>query len=266
MSTDGSTAEPERNPLDQIDGKTVRIPKAAEVVADRLRSQIVRGELLPGDALPPEQQLAGHFGISRPSLREALRILESESLIRVQRGVRGGPRVQAPDGEVAARATGLVLQHRGTTIRDIFEARAILEAPCAGIVAKNRTTAELERLEQAVAREEQALDNPVQATPLQVEFHLLVVQLTGNQTLGTFCSMLHHIIDAATISRVSLNADDEDPARGTRLGTKAHRKLVGFIAAGDATSAEEFWRLHIREITDYILADLPTQTVVDLLS
>src|SRR5947207_2228594 len=96
----------------------VRVPKTAELVAAQLRRQIVRGELKEGDALPPEAALMEQFGVSRPTLREAFRVLESESLISIRRGSRGGARVHTPNGEVAARHAGLLLQVRGTTLGD----------------------------------------------------------------------------------------------------------------------------------------------------
>src|SRR5438128_6589250 len=102
---------------------SVRVPKAAELVAGHVRSQIVRGELSEGDALPPESALMEQFDISRPTLREAFRILESEGLITVRRGARGGARVQVPTGDMAAQYAGLVLQHRSTTLSDVFDAR-----------------------------------------------------------------------------------------------------------------------------------------------
>ena len=68
----------------------VKVPKTAELVATQLRNQIVRGDLREGDALPPEAALMAQFGVSRPTLREAFRVLESEALISVRRGARGG--------------------------------------------------------------------------------------------------------------------------------------------------------------------------------
>ena len=70
----------------------VKVPKTAELVTAQLRSQIVRGDLREGDALPPEATLMTQFGVSRPTLREAFRVLESEALISVRRGARGGAR------------------------------------------------------------------------------------------------------------------------------------------------------------------------------
>lgn len=75
---------------------SVRIPKTAELVADRLRTEIVRGQLKEGDTLPPETTLMEEFGVSRPTLREAYRLLEAESLIQLKRGARGGASYPSP--------------------------------------------------------------------------------------------------------------------------------------------------------------------------
>src|ERR1700676_4225945 len=98
---------------------TMRVPKMAELVAGHLRRQIVRGELQEGDALPPETILMDTFGVSRPTLREAYRVLESEGLIDVHRGSRGGARVRLPSPDVVARYAGLVLEHGQATIGDV---------------------------------------------------------------------------------------------------------------------------------------------------
>ena len=130
----------------------VRVPKTAELVASHIRRRIVRGELVEGDALPPETALMEEFTISRPTLREAFRILESEGLITVRRGARGGARVQEPSSDVAARYAGLVLQHRGTTLADVLEARVIVEAPAARMLASRRDRISIARKLQDEAR------------------------------------------------------------------------------------------------------------------
>src|SRR5215218_6683547 len=120
-------------------GQLVRAPKTAELIATHIRRQIVRGELKEGDTLPPEVRLMEQFGVSRPTLREAFRILETESLISVRRGSRGGAQVMAPDLSVAARYVGLLLQLQGATIVDVYEARMVLEPVCARLLAECRT-------------------------------------------------------------------------------------------------------------------------------
>jgi hypothetical protein len=89
-------------------GPALRAPKTAELIASYIRGQVVRGELKTGDSLPPETALMEMFGVSRPTLHEAFRILEAESLISVRRGARGGARVVSPDIAVAARYVGLL--------------------------------------------------------------------------------------------------------------------------------------------------------------
>src|SRR5215468_80799 len=125
-------------PAGQI-GQPVRAPKTSELIAAQLRRQIVRGTVKPGDKLPPETRLMGQFGVSRPTIREAFRILEAERLIIVRPGSRGGAQVMPPDPTVAARYFGLLLQLAGATIVDVYEARKVAEPACAGLLARCRT-------------------------------------------------------------------------------------------------------------------------------
>src|SRR2546423_7538155 len=140
-------------------GATLRVPKMAELVSQRLRQRIVRAELAEGDALPSEAELMAQFGVSRPTLREAFRVLESEGLITVRRGARGGARVQIPNGDIAARYAGLVLEFRGTTLEDVYDARTIIEPPCAALLARQRTQADLTRLRAAHDTAREHLDD-----------------------------------------------------------------------------------------------------------
>src|SRR5690349_22701945 len=98
-----------------------------QLIADELRQMIVSGELDEGESLGREPELVERFGVSRPSLREALRILEAEGLISVVRGVYGGVVVHEPDQRMTARTASLVLRARNVSLADVFEARAELE-------------------------------------------------------------------------------------------------------------------------------------------
>ena len=129
-------------------------------MAAQLRRQIVLGELKEGDQLSPESVLMEEFGVSRPTLREAFRILEAEGAIMVRRGVRGGARVQVPDITVAARQIGLLLQYRGALLSDVYEVRAVLEPAAARMAAKRRTSADLARLQEALDRHRESLADP----------------------------------------------------------------------------------------------------------
>ncbi|UUU28688.1 FCD domain-containing protein [Streptomyces sp. CA-210063] len=251
--------------MDAVANTPVRVPKMAELVAAQLRRKIVRGELAEGDALPAETALMAEFAVSRPTLREAFRVLESESLISVRRGARGGARVQTPEGTVAARYAGVVLEYRGTTLKDVYDARTVIEAPCAGLLAGRRTDEDLERLRAAVAEAEALMDDPSAFIRAHMEFHALVVELAGNETLGVLNGMVRNIIDQANWSHVDLDAGSPENIRANRRGFRAHGALVELVAARRAEAAEELWRLHLQEAEDYLLQNRSMTTVLDLL-
>lgn len=246
-------------------GDEVRVPKMAELVAAQLRRQIIRSELVEGDALPLESDLMAQFGVSRPTIREALRILEAESLISVKRGARGGARVHVPDSELAARYTGFILQHRRTSLSDVYQARAVIEPPCVATVARIRTEADLERLREAIALEEEALNSPDKITVQQVRFHAILMEMCGNQTMNVLTGMLNDIITRATWSRVSRDLGTPEQLRHTRAGTKTHKKIVQLIEQRDAAGAEDLMRRHILGMAEYIGQGDPATVLLDLL-
>jgi len=222
-------------------GQQVRVPKTAELVANQLRKQIVRGDLVEGDALPPEATLLEQFGVSRPTLREAFRVLESEALISVRRGAHGGARVHTPNGEVAARYAALVLEHRGTTLGDIFAARATLEAPAARFLAERRTNGDLAALRASLAEAAEVVDDPKRIAQHDRGFHTLVVQLAGNKTLVVLSAMLNHILERVTLPRTQTGRDE----------FRAHESLVELIEQRDGEGAQAFWHDHLTEAKDF---------------
>lgn len=246
-------------------GSHVRVPKMAELVAAQLRRKIIRGELADGAALPAEAALMEEFAVSRPTLREAFRVLESEALISIRRGARGGARVQPPEGNVAARYAGLVLQHRATTLQDVYDARTVIEAPCAGLLARRRTDDDLERLRSAVATAEALMDDPPAFIRAHMEFHALLVELADNQTLTVLNGMVRHIIDLANWSHVDLDAGTPENVRANRRGFRAHVRLVELVAARQDEAAERLWRVHLEEAENYLLRNESMTTVLDLL-
>lgn len=236
-------------------------PKTAELIADRLRRQIVRGELPEGTALPSEAELMIAFGVSRPTLREAFRVLESESLIQVRRGARGGARAQAPGVAVVARYAGLVLQCRGTTLADVYEARIVIEPPCVATVAGAVTPATVADLRAALAVQETTAD-PVRAIRAHDAFHALLIEVAGNATVRLLTGMVEHIIDLASVAHVRAAAGSVAHRRAMRNGLAAHRRVVELIEAGEARGATDLWRRHLTEARDY-LTHSDVRTVID---
>src|ERR1700734_2741707 len=162
----------------------LRVPKAAELVAARIRGQIIRAELKQGDSLPAESELMETFGVSRPTLREAIRVLEMESLLRMRRGSRGGAVVTAPDPAVAARAVGVRLQLRGVTLRDIHEARTMIEPMAARHIAGAKGAGPvLLKLHELNETARDSIRDFREFPHNTWQFHRGLVEGTGNQTL-----------------------------------------------------------------------------------
>src|SRR5882724_876492 len=130
----------------------------AEMVADKIRSQLARGELKPGDSLPHEAELIERFGIARPTMREAIRILESDSLISMRRGAQSGAKIRAADASILARQAGLHLQRNGATWEDLYEAQFVIEPRAVRLAASRRTRSDLAILEELVDRARQVVD------------------------------------------------------------------------------------------------------------
>jgi DNA-binding FadR family transcriptional regulator len=258
---------PEPLALSRADvGARVRVPKMAELVASDLRRRILRGELVEGDALPSESALMDRFGVSRPTLREAFRVLESESLISVRRGAHGGARVHIPNADVAARHAALVLEHRGVTVQDVYVARGVIEPGCVAMLAQNRTADDLDRLHEAIDRSRIVSADPVKQMQEQTAFHGLIVDMAGNETLSVLSGMLRHIIDVAHLTHVESDAGTPSVQRALGLGFAAHERVVELIEARDVKKAERLWRKHLMAADDYLLEGDSTLTVHDLMA
>jgi DNA-binding FadR family transcriptional regulator len=235
-----------------------------QLIADELRALIVGGELSEGDSLGHEPDLVERFGVSRPSLREALRILEAEGLITVVRGALGGVVVHEPNERMTARTAALVLQARNVPLADVHEARSMLEPTAAATVArsaKRRSAAkELERL---IDDQEASLDDPDAFGAANARFHERLVSLAGNQTLTILAEMLNEIVSRAVTS-VAQAAPTERSSATRKRGIRSQRRLVELIVAGDAAGAEEHWRAHMAVVGKVLLGQQATM-VVDLL-
>jgi GntR family transcriptional repressor for pyruvate dehydrogenase complex len=241
----------------------VRSPKTAELVAGTLRRMVVEGQLKDGDFLPNEAELMAHFGVSRPTLREAVRVLESERLVEVRRGSRTGARVRVPGPEVVARPAGLLLELSGATIADLLTAKSAIEPMAARLLAETGTTEafdELEQMLEGLATVDHQSDRLAESTGA---FHLRVVQLSGNATLGIVAGMLHEITVRHTAfvfnERRPVSRDDYEKLM------RSYRKLLQFLRAGDADRAEAHWRKHLDTSRELLLAGLESVPVRDVM-
>lgn len=234
-------------------------------VADQLRNLIVSGELSEGESIGREPELVERFGVSRPSLREALRILEAEGLITVVRGVRGGVVVHEPNEKMTARTAALVLSARNVPLADVYEARGILEPLAARTIAGSRGRKKAAgELRELVSRQEQSIEDPEAFSVANAEFHERLMSLGGNQTLAIVSEMLNEIVVRA-VAAVSSDGDSAGSVSTRRRGIRSQQRLLELIEAGDGEGAEEHWRSHM-QIVGRVMLGQEAATVVDLLN
>jgi DNA-binding FadR family transcriptional regulator len=241
-------------------------PTAGQQVATSIRRKIVLGEFHDGDFLPNESQLLEQYRVSRPVLREAIRILQSEALLTIRRGSKGGARVNAPRPDPVARQAAGLLQYGHTTVFDVFRARGIIEPPAVRLLAENRTPQTIQRLREALDREADGLGEPRNWGRAHAEFHILVVELSGSNTLALFAHIMADITTAHT-QAVLQHATDESQLRAdAELSHRVHRKLARLVEDGKGVEAEKLWRAHLDETTDKMLQDQGSREVLDLFS
>jgi DNA-binding FadR family transcriptional regulator len=246
----------------------LRIPKTAELIAEHIRQMIIRGELKDGDFLESQGQLIDSYAVSRPTIREAFRILEAEELISVSRGSRTGARVHHPNPDVVARQAGLVLQARGTTLADVYQARLAMEPCAARLLAKRHTTADISRLRECFRRAHDGASDPVRLTAAIADFHEAVVELSGNHTLHLLISIVREIIrrhEARVAATIKANRSLIERKQQAVPRLKSLEKFIALVQASDERGAERHWRLHLENASQLWLKGQRGNAPIDLL-
>ena len=241
----------------------MRVPKVAELVANDLRRKIIRGQLPVGATLPNEPALLDIYHVSRPTLREALRILETEGLVTIKRGAQGG-QVHLPDVSVAARHVALQLQVRHTTMEDLFAARRVLEPGAVRMLAESPTPEVVAALREQLAVERQLIGSPDAYATAATRFHELLVELTANSTLAILCGLVGEIVARhhhETFARATGSELDY-----AHEASEHHAHVVDLIEQGKTEDAEAFWRDHVAGGAAVALRHLGPTTIVDLLA
>ncbi|WP_165821302.1 FadR/GntR family transcriptional regulator [Nocardioides gansuensis] len=219
-----------------------RVLPAYQQVADQLRSLILSGELRAGDRLPSETELVTQFGVSRSTVREALRALTSRDLVHTRRGVTGGTFVSAVDArQVSAyleTSLGLMSGRDGLGVHDMLEAREILEVPSARLAAERRSEAHLEGLRQALRREV-ATEGRQGRFVEHRTFHQIVVDAAQNPLLSMMTEPLFRVLEAQFLRPEGIEGyyarvDEE------------HTAIFAAVEQGDADAAASLMATHLR--------------------
>jgi GntR family transcriptional repressor for pyruvate dehydrogenase complex len=221
-----------------------RVP-AYQVLAEDLRAQITSGRLRPGDRLPAEPQLCAQSGVSRSTVREALRLLASQNLIVTVRGVAGGSFVAEPSPARLADAltlgVGLLVSAGHLAPEQVFEAREAFEVPASGLAAQRRTEEQLAALGGALFDPATAGHDAMLAA--HRAFHSGVAAATGNPLFELMTRPLYADRDGwGWVTRA--------PRFWQRVDAD-HRRILGAIAARDADAAMAAARAHLTHLREF---------------
>jgi GntR family transcriptional regulator, transcriptional repressor for pyruvate dehydrogenase complex len=222
----------------------VQVPKAAELIASQLRRQIVMGERAEGEVFPSELTLMNDLGVSRPTLRQAFRILENEHLVRIYRGRNGGTRVSRPSVDAASRYLNNLLVFKGATPDDVHKARLLLEPAAVADIAGRLDEQDIASLRELVQHSRDEAD-PVRRRDLNDEFHVRLVELTANRSLTLYARLLTRLMDVPSARR---RPPQSSPSEETDDGldvAEAHSRTIDLIAAGASQEASRHWRAHL---------------------
>jgi DNA-binding FadR family transcriptional regulator len=196
--------------------------------------------------LPSERVLLETYDVATPTMRGALRILESDGLISVERGARGGPRVVVPEIAALVRRVGLHLQLRGTRLRELIEVQGMIQPGAAALAARARDDEDLVRLRAAVTRcaEAQTVDELVSAVE---SFGDAVLRASHNHVLTLYAELTGALLRVGLDAYVSESGIPVDQVeKSVRRSARQFGVLVDLIEAGDSGKAERFWRDYLR--------------------
>jgi GntR family transcriptional regulator, transcriptional repressor for pyruvate dehydrogenase complex len=210
--------------------------RITEQILTQVRDLIARGELRPGDRLPPERDLAVNLGVSRPSVRAALKSLISMGVLRARRG--SGTYVTDGPPELVSEPLTLLAALHGFTLNEIFEARRSLEAMLAGMAAERATGDQLVEMAEELANMYATLADPPQFLLHDIRFHKAIARASGNPVLATVAEMvsaMHYERRSETIGRAS----------GLEETAADHRRIFQAIRGGSPDAARQAMAEHI---------------------
>jgi DNA-binding FadR family transcriptional regulator len=234
----------------------------AEVVAAALRAKILDGDLSPGESLQSEASLMEEYDVSRPTIREALRLLESQHLVVVRRGSHRGPVVSLPDSSVTARSVAIQLQLRDATLADVYRFRMIFEPPAARLAAENASPEGIAEL-RAILEEETVHQGDYAAfAAVSWRFHTALMNLSGNATMAVIAESLQHLSEQHAAQSLARAADRDQQQV---LSLKAHHKLLSLVERGAAVEAERFWTRHMAVAAEQLLPEIGTLRITELI-
>lgn len=217
----------------------ITIPKSSDLFADRLRELILRGSLATGDMLPSERALVEESGLSRGSVREALRTLEAEGLVETLRGRSGGARVAAPRRDSLTRSVEIFVRTNAVSLSALLDCRAAIEPMLARLAARNRTAEELEELEKLNQKFRESKDDLINYRAVNYRWHRQIAICSRNEPLIV-------LIDAIlTTGHEALGYERVTTLDNRTIAIAAHEVVMEAIRKQDEEAAAAAMETHL---------------------
>jgi GntR family transcriptional repressor for pyruvate dehydrogenase complex len=236
----------ERTGRGDVSLEPIKSTRIYEEIVRQIKAMIAEGRLTSGDRLPPERDLAEQFVVSRTSVREALRALESLGLIEIRPGE--GTFVREVSVEALIEPLALVMLSQREAIAELFEARAMLEPAIAGLAARRATPEEITEMERILDEQAKEIAAGRTGLPQDAQFHTAVGAAAHNRAITRIA---HAVMDLLTQSREdSLNT----PGRPTR-SHQDHRRILDAIIRRDDAGARQAMLDHLEAVEHLVLGD-----------
>jgi GntR family transcriptional regulator, transcriptional repressor for pyruvate dehydrogenase complex len=235
---DGKAAEAAPRAAADLFGK-VSVGRISETIVGQVRQLMRQGQLRPGDRLPAERDLCEQFGVSRVTVREALRMLESSGLVEIRVGARGGAFVTAPTSDHIGDGLADMLSLSVISAADVTEVRMILEVGIVPLLVERATEEDLDDLERICQAARDALRSGDYTMDMSAEFHVRIARATHNHALALLVESFRGPI-LMSLEEAKATA----PEMGI-LGTQEHEQFVAAVRKRDARQATRIMRDHL---------------------
>jgi DNA-binding FadR family transcriptional regulator len=225
----------------RLDVGPIEATKTSDALVATLRERILAGDVVEGTPLPPEREIVGTTGLGRGSVREALRVLEAEGLIRTKTGRHGGTFTALPDESGVARSVAQFVRGRRVPIRALLEARTAIEPHLAYFAARHRTDEDIAALKLACAQMEAAPGDPDFGRH-NLAWHFAVAHASHNELLVAFITSIASAIEQESESH-GFEAHAFAEMRPAVI--RAHRRITDAIQAGEPDAAKRRMERHL---------------------
>jgi len=226
--------------------KPVEKKRAYENIVQQIRTLIEEGKLKRKDHLPSERDLSETFRVSRTTVREAIRTLESMKLLQSRQG--DGTYVLASSEESLIHPLAVALFNEKDDIRDIFYIRKIIEPHVAEMAAENATPQEIEEMERILKQQEESIGHGENIIETDSAFHKLMVRATTNRVMERLIAAL---IDLLKQSREKYLMEDEHDERAKK-SLEGHQRVLSAVKKGDGDAARKSMLSHLEDIEEII--------------